>query len=88
MRLDINDLIGADKRTKEILRQVQVKLNGANMQFVTLADEEQGYVMQLKRDAHGNFVIEHGAVTECRIEGKVEIVLPEGITLASLKLAA
>lgn len=54
--------------------RVEVRLNGQSLQFVTEADDEEGYVVIDAQDGNGDFLIERGYFVSKRLQGNVVIV--------------
>lgn len=76
MRMDI------DERDKWTIEQCQMGLDcqvfvdGKEVKYCTVADEEAGYVIRFVQDADGRMVREGDEIKRERITGKVEIKSP------------
>lgn len=55
---------------------IRILLNGQEVKAVITADEEDGTIVRVKRDAEGNLLAEHDSAIEETLRGKVEIILP------------
>ena len=77
MRLSIDEYDTYDEETRNLLHHVEIYLDDERQPAgVTVADEEEGYIIRYARDDAGNLKIARG--DDCyeteRIEGRVKIV--------------
>lgn len=58
--------------------EVRIKLDGAEVDNVITADEEEGFITRYKRDEDGRLLIDGDHAAEDTVHGKVEIIAPAG----------
>lgn len=73
MRLDIADMLDWTVEQAQLANNCKIYLNGEEVKYVTVADEEQGYIERYK-ELDGKFVREGDEIAIERLEGEVQII--------------
>ena len=76
MRIDIDERDNWTPEQCAINLECQIFVDGKEVKYCTVADEEEGYVIKLKTDENGKLVRDGDDVARERITGKVEIRSP------------
>lgn len=76
MRISIDERDSWTPEQADINLDCKVLVNGEEVKYCTVADEEQGYVERFKEDADGKLVREGDEIARERLYGKVEIRSP------------
>ena len=72
MRLDINKLTEGELVDLQFTT-AEIFLDGIAQTYVTVADEEQGYVEKYYKNQYGEFYLDGDSLAIARVFGKVEI---------------
>ena len=76
MRISIDERESWTREQAEINRDCKVFLDGVEIKYCTVADEEQGYVERFKQNPQGGFVHNADYIEREELYGKVVIVSP------------
>lgn len=79
MRLDIDQYDDYPPTTQDLCRRAKIHLNGEEVLRVTVADEEQGYIIRHKTDLLGHLVRDGDSVATEKLYGTVRIVDPAAL---------
>lgn len=69
-----------------LMQRAIIVFNGKVVKDVVEADEEHGFIWQMKRDSLGNFIVKDDELVRIRRQGRVRIIDPLNVDLAGVYL--